>query len=234
MRTRALLGDKAMEKIHSSCVMVIGAGAVGGYVIEALARSGVGKLIIVDFDVFDISNINRQILALDSTVGRKKIEVASERILEINPNCEVVVLDMFINHENVDELLSYNPDYVVDAIDSLGPKCSVIEAFANKDIKFISSMGAARKIDPSKIKVGKLNDTTGCALARFIRKRLKRRGVEISKIKCVFSSEDPIETDVSVFESDELEGQRLPLGSLPTLTAIFGMTIANVVILELS
>lgn len=234
VRTRALLGEESMKKIHSCCVMVVGAGAVGGYAIEALARSGVGRLIIVDFDMIDISNINRQILALDQSIGRRKVELAAERIVQINPDCEVITLDMFINRDNLDELLSYNPDYVIDAIDSISSKCYLIEELVKREIKFISSMGAARKIDPSKIKIGKLSETKNCALARFLRKRLHRKKVDISKVSCVFSTEEPCLTDMSVFDDAEVNSQKLPLGSLSTLPAIFGMMMANVVILEIA
>lgn len=211
--------------------MVVGCGAVGGYAIEALARSGVGKLIIVDFDVFDISNINRQILALSSTIGRKKTEVAKERILEINPDCEVIIKEMFVNSETLPELLSLKPDFVIDAIDSLNAKCCLIEALVNQNFKFITSMGAARKTDPFKIGYEKLNRTQICPLARFIRKRLKRRGVDLSQINCVYSYEQANETDYEAFgenfDAQDENLKRLPLGSLPTITAIFGLIIAN-------
>lgn len=214
--------------------MVIGCGAVGGYVIEALARSGVGRIIVVDFDVFDISNINRQVLALTSTIGRKKADVAKERILEINPECDVVIKDMFVKTETVPELLEMNPDFIVDAIDSLNPKCCLIEELVKASVPFISSMGAARKTDPFQIRYDKLNKTSVCPLARFIRKRLKRRGVDISKVNCVYSSEEANLTDYSAFgENFDVTDEnltRLPLGSLPTITAIFGLIIANEVL----
>lgn len=235
VRTKALLGDEAMQKIYNSCVMVVGAGAVGGYVIEALARCGVGKLIIVDFDSFDVSNINRQIFALTSTIGRKKVEAAKERVLDINPECEVIVKDMFVNSDNVGELFSYNPDFIVDAIDSLNPKCNLIEAMVSKEIRFISSMGAARKIDPFSIKLGSLSKTVNCSLSKFVRKRLKRRGVDISLVNCVSSTEAPMDTNLEVFNEETVENsERLPLGSMPTITAIFGLIIANEVIRQIS
>lgn len=227
VRTKALLGEDAMKKIYGASVMVIGAGAVGGYVIETLARMGVGKLIIVDFDVFDVSNINRQVLALTSTVGKKKTEVAHARVKDINPECEVVVKDMFVKSDNVAELLAMKPDFVVDAIDSLNPKCNLIEALVESGVPFISSMGAARKVDPFAIKFGTLNRTINCALARFIRKRLKRRGVDIGKVRCVYSTELPLDTELEFFEEDE---GRLPIGSMPTITAMFGLLIADAVV----
>lgn len=235
VRTKALLGDEAMQKIYNSCVMVIGAGAVGGYVIETLARIGVGKIIVVDFDEFDITNINRQIFATTSTIGMKKTLAAKNRINDINPNCEVVSIDMFVKSDNVQSLLDYKPDFIVDAIDSLNAKCNLIEALVNSGCNFISSMGAARKLNPFLIKIGGLNKTLNCALARFIRKRLKRRGVDISKVNCVYSTELPKDTDLEVFgeDFDESVANRLPIGSMPTITAMFGLLIADTAVKQI-
>ena len=127
MRTELILGKEAIKKLENSTVMVVGLGAVGGYALEALARSGVGHLILVDFDVFEISNINRQILALTSTLGQKKTEIAKQRVLDINPNCRVEIVDCFVNHENIDTILNRKIDFAVDAIDSIKEKCEMIE-----------------------------------------------------------------------------------------------------------
>lgn len=237
LRTQALLGEDGMQKLQSATVMIIGLGAVGGYALEALARAGIGKLILVDFDVFDETNINRQILALTSTIGEKKSEVAKSRVLDINPNCEVIIKDMFVNQDNLDELLSEKVDFVVDAIDALNPKCCLIEALQQKGIPSISSMGAALKTDPSHIKLGMLSGTKNCGLAKFIRKRLKKRGLDISKICCVSSDEqvDLPETAIFMEEKEQETGRvRHTLGSMPTITAIFGLTIANEIIKKIS
>lgn len=238
MRTKLLLGESGILKLHNSTVMIIGLGAVGGYALEALARAGVGRFILVDFDVFDETNINRQILALSSTVGEKKIEVAKKRVLDINPHCEVVLKDLFVNSDTLDDLLSEKVDFVVDAIDALNPKCCLIQALHEKGIPFISSMGAALKSDPSFIKLGALSKTKNCGLAKFIRKRLKKRGLDINQILCVSSEEqvDLPETAIICNEDTTPESGRVrnTLGSLPTITAIFGLTIANAVIKELS
>ena len=234
LRTELLLGAKGLDKLQNSTVMVIGLGAVGGYALEALARSGIGHLILVDFDSFDLTNINRQILALTSTTGRKKIDVAKERVLDINPACRVENKDLFVNAETLPQLLSEKVDFVVDAIDALNPKCCLMEALYQKQIPFISSMGAALKSDPSCIHYGKLSATKNCGLSKFIRKRLKKRGVDIGKIYCVSSDEqvDLPETAIVCNENDENPNgrKRNTLGSLPTITAIFGLTIANQVI----
>lgn len=238
LRTKLLLGEAGLEKLQKATVMIIGLGAVGGYALEALARSGIGRLILVDFDVFDLTNINRQILATTATVGRKKIDVAKERVLDINPACKVEVRDLFVNTETLPQILQEKVDFVVDAIDALNPKCCLIEALYQAKIPFISSMGAALKSNPSCIHYGKLSATKNCGLSKFIRKRLKKRGLDIGKIWCVSSDEqvDLPETAIICNEDEENPNgrKRNTLGSLPTITAIFGLTIANQVIKELA
>jgi tRNA A37 threonylcarbamoyladenosine dehydratase len=236
-RTKMLLGESGLNKLKKAKVMIIGLGAVGGYVLEALARSGVGSFILVDFDKFEESNINRQILALSETIGMKKTEVAKQRVLSINPNAEIEIIDIFVNNDTIDKILFHKPDFVVDAIDALNPKCCLIQALVEKNIPFISSMGAALKTDTSKIKFGNLSNSKNCSLAKFVRKRLRKREVDISKIKCVWSEEQivlppqALECDTSDVSSGRI---RHTLGSLPTITAIFGLTIANNLILEIS
>lgn len=236
-RTRMLLGNKGLSRLQNAAVMVVGLGAVGGYALEALARSGIGRLVLVDFDVFDESNINRQILALTSTVGQKKTEVARRRVLDINPDCIVETRDMFVNADTLPQLLDIPVDFVVDAIDALNPKCCLMEALYERGIPFISSMGAALKTDPSFIKCGTLSASKNCGLAKFIRKRLRKRGLEISRINCVYSDEQVCLPETALaFDGDDASAGRVrhTLGSLPTITAIFGLTIANYVITSLS
>lgn len=223
-RTKALIGAEKLQKLKDASVMIVGLGAVGGYTLEGLARAGVGRLTLVDFDSFELSNINRQILALSSTIGQKKTAVASQRVKEINPACQVMTKDMFVSSENINELPFDAVDYVVDAIDSLDSKTTLIAALVKRNKKFISSMGAALKQDPSKIKICRLNQTSVDGLAKQLRHRLKDKGVDLSQVKCVSSTEE-----VQRINSAE----RRPLGSLPTITAIFGLTIANEVIREI-
>lgn len=223
VRTEALLGKEKMEKLYKSTVMIIGLGAVGGYVLEGMARAGVGHLILVDFDSFDETNINRQILALTSTLGRKKTAVAKERVTEINPNCHVEIKDMFVSSENIKDLFEVEIDMVIDAIDTVSSKCDLMEYMYRNDINFISSMGAALKTDASKIIYGKLSDTKNCTLSKKVRKQLKQRGVDIAKINCVSSTELPQRKNCE--EANTSSKQMM--GSLPTITAIFGLTIAN-------
>ena len=241
LRTSLLLGETGIKRLQKASVMVVGVGAVGGYVVEALARAGIGHLILVDFDVFDESNINRQILALHSTVGRKKVEVAKERILDINPDCVVENKELFVNAETLPELLKDKVDFVVDAIDALNPKCCLMEALWRQKIPFISSMGAALKTDTSCIKFGRLSQTKNCSLSKFVRRRLKKREVAISEVDCVYSDEQITLPQTALLEIDDegedtsLNGRkRHIMGSLPTITAIFGLTIANQVIKKLS
>ncbi len=236
-RTEMLLGSQGMQNLKNAKVMLIGLGAVGGYVLEALARSGVGHFILVDFDTFEESNINRQILATTETLGQKKTTAAKQRVLSINPTAKVEVFDTFVNAKTLPELLSINADMVIDAIDALNPKCDLIQALVQQKIPFISSMGAALKTDPSKIKCGFLSNSKNCALAKFVRKRLRHRGLDISAVRCVWSDEQttlPVGA-LSMSHDEESAGRpRHQMGSLPTITAIFGLTIANWVILKLS
>lgn len=237
LRTEMLLGREGMQKLKDATVMIVGLGAVGGYALEAVARAGVGHLILVDFDVFEESNINRQILALGSTIGRKKTEVARERVREINPDCRVEIVDMFVNAETLPALLERKVDYVIDAIDALNPKCCLMEELYNRGLPFVSSMGAALKSDPSCIRCAPLSSSKNCGLAKFIRKRLRKRGVNISSITSVFSDEQVNlpDTAIQMFETAAPEGRaRNTMGSLPTITAIFGLTLANYVIKRLS
>lgn len=233
MRTGLLVGEKGVAALQGSTVMIIGVGAVGGYALEAIARAGIGHIIVVDFDVFDETNINRQILALTSTIGRKKVEVAAERIKDINPDCQVEIKDMFVDAATLPSLLQTKVDMVIDAIDSLNAKCQLIEELFKREIPFISSMGAALRTDPSYIKQSTLDKTKNCGLSKMLRQRLRRRGVDISKIACVYSDEPNNEQRQSACLKNDNPSQRNTLGSLPTITAIFGLTIANAVIKKL-
>ena len=176
-------------------------------------------------------------MALTSTVGQKKTEVARRRVLDINPDCIVETRDMFVNADTLPQLLDIPVDFVVDAIDALNPKCCLMEALYERGISFISSMGAALKTDPSFIKCGTLSASKNCGLAKFIRKRLRKRGLEISRINCVYSDEQVCLPETALaFDGDDASAGRVrhTLGSLPTITAIFGLTIANYVITSLS
>ena len=215
-----------------------GLGAVGSYAVEGLARAGVGRLRLVDFDVVRESNINRQLYALDSTLGRQKVELARSRVLDINPRCEVEILPLFIDHTTVDSVLKAPVDVLIDAIDSVSPKVTLLAAAAKAGIAAVSSMGAASRTDPLAIRIGDIADTEACPLARFVRKKLRKLGVD-SGITCVYSVETPPslqEAGEEIVETEVFERgrRRAPLGSLSCLTGIFGLTAANEAILRIA
>lgn len=217
-RTRLLLGEENLSKLKNATVMVFGCGAVGSFAIEALARSGIGNLILVDFDTVAESNINRQIFALESTIGRKKIEVATERIHDINPQINVTAMDLYFDDKSE---LSVHPDFVIDAIDSVNSKIALYQWCQKNKIPFISSMGAARKTDPSKIKTDKVSRTFACPLASNIRKRI--RELKLRDFPVVFSTE----TAVPHHKTDK------EFGSIVTVTGTFGLYLANWVIKQI-
>jgi tRNA A37 threonylcarbamoyladenosine dehydratase len=215
---------------------VVGLGAVGSYATEALARSGIGRLRLVDCDEIRPSNFNRQLYALDSTLGRPKTEVAAERVRDINPDCHIESLPLFAHADTLDTVLAGPPDLVIDAIDSVNPKVTLLAACQQRSIPIISSMGAALRRDPTKIRIGSLDHTHGCPLARQIRKRLKRQGISL-QIPCIYSVEPVHNLPTKAIGTEDptnetfIRGRpRRPLGSLPTLTGIFGLTAANTAI----
>ena len=230
-----LLGDESFARLTRSHVAVVGLGAVGCYALEGLTRAGVGRLTIADFDTIQPTNINRQVLALESTLNRAKVEAAAERVADINPNCRVEALRIFIDADSVSEIIDRKPDIIIDAIDSLNPKVQLLRASYLSGIPTFSSMGAALRTDPQAIRVGDLAESKHCPLAKRIRKRLRKDNI-VSGITCVYSTE-PVDFDFQQkIEEKQLEKasdrgrERNILGSLPTITAIFGLIIANEVI----
>lgn len=189
-RTAQLLGNENVEKLFDKHVIVFGVGGVGGYVVEALARSGVGKISIVDNDVVNESNINRQIIALHSTIGKQKVEVLKNRILDINPECQVFVYNQFFLPENSKDFDFSIYDYVVDAVDTVTAKLEIIKKSKESNVPVISSMGTGNKLNPMGFKVSDISKTKVCPLARVMRNELKKRG--ISKVKCVYSEENSV------------------------------------------
>lgn len=189
-RTAQLLGNENVEKLFDKHVIVFGVGGVGGYVVEALVRSGVGNISIVDNDVVNESNINRQIIAFHSTIGMQKVEVLKNRILDINPNCQVFVHNQFFLPENSNDFDFSIYDYVVDAVDTVTAKIEIIKKSKESNVPVISSMGTGNKLNPVGFKVSDISKTKVCPLARVMRIELKKRG--ISKVKCVYSEENPV------------------------------------------
>ncbi|MDJ0622657.1 MAG: tRNA threonylcarbamoyladenosine dehydratase [Desulfocapsaceae bacterium] len=233
-----LLGKEKFARLQRGRVTIVGLGAVGGHALEALARAGVGSFRLVDFDVLQPSNINRQILALTTNLNRSKVEVARERVLAINPDCKVETMAAFAAEDTTEKILQPPPDLLIDAIDSLNPKTQLLVAAYGYGIPTISSMGAALRTDPTQIQYGDIFDSRNCPLAKHLRKRLRRRQIGRG-IFCVYSTE---KVDFDYQQSEEPDNatpfadrgrQRNVLGSLPTLTGIFGLYIANQAILRL-
>lgn len=190
IRSEMLLGKESIEILKNSKVAIFGVGGVGGYVAEALARMGVGHIALIDNDKVSVSNINRQIIALHSTVGRYKTEVMKERILDINPNAKVETFNMFYLPENADSIDLKNYDYIADAIDTVSAKIELSVRADKLGVPIISAMGTGNKLDPTKLEVTDIHKTSGCPLARVMRKEMRDRGVK--KLKVVYSKEEPV------------------------------------------
>lgn len=227
-RTSLLIGDEGINKLRNSTVAVFGAGGVGSYTIEALARCGVGKLIIVDNDTVAPSNINRQLVALTSTVGKFKADVACDRIKDINPETEVVSLKMYYMPENADEFDMTDIDYIVDAIDTVTAKLTLIERAKEKNIPIISSMGTGNKLDPTKFQITDIYKTSVCPLARVMRYELKRRGIK--KLKVLFSTEQPVKQKNPVINPDS---RKMVPGSIAFCPSVAGLIIASEVVKDI-
>lgn len=189
-RTELLIGTEGLNKLKDSKIAVFGIGGVGTFTVEALARSGVGKFVLVDDDDICLTNINRQIHALRSTVGKAKVEVMKSRILDINPKAEVVTFKELYNSESADRLLADDYDYVVDAIDMVSSKLDLVERCKKRNISIISCMGAGNKLDPTRLEVSDIYKTSVCPLAKVMRKELRKRGIK--DLKVVYSKEEPI------------------------------------------
>ncbi|MBE7078566.1 MAG: tRNA threonylcarbamoyladenosine dehydratase [Clostridiales bacterium] len=225
-RTALLLGEQGVEKLKNSRVAVFGLGGVGGYAVEALARSGVGAIDLIDNDTVSLSNINRQIIALHSTVGRKKTEVLAERVKDINPDICVKTYDLFVLYETVDEIDFSAYDYVVDAIDTVSGKLAIIERAKESNIPVISSMGTGNKLNPMVFEVADIEKTSVCPLARVMRRELKKRG--IAGVKVVYSKEETLPPSAV----DEDTGKAIP-ASVAFVPSVAGLLIAAEVIKDL-
>ncbi len=225
-RTALLIGEEGVEKLKKSRVAVFGVGGVGGYVVEALARSGVGYLELVDKDVVSLSNVNRQIIALHSTVGLLKTEVAAARARDINPAIEVRCRKLFYLPETADEFDFSNLDYIVDAIDTVSGKIALIERAKAANVPVISSMGAGNKLDPTAFEVADIAQTSVCPLARVMRRELKKRGIE--HVKVVYSKEEPLPSKLV----DKESGKPIA-GSIAFVPSVVGLILAGEVIKDL-
>lgn len=238
-RSRILYGENFQKVLENSSIAICGVGAVGSFAAEALARVGVGEFFLFDFDCVEESNINRQIIALQSTLGRPKVEVMKERILDINPSAKVFCKKLFIDENSTLEILKLKPDAMLDAIDSIASKTALIAACMNAEVPIVSSMGAARKLEASKISVADISKTFNCPLASRVRKMLRARGI-LSGFDCVFSSEIPAEN--SFVKNDDkanscvenLQSGKKIMGSTPLITGIFGLRLAELALKKIS
>lgn len=232
-RTELLVGEEAIEKLKNAHVLIVGLGGIGFFAGEFIARSGIGKMTIIDGDVFDPTNKNRQLTALDSTIGKNKAVVLGERIKDINPAIELNIVQEFVQPERVWEILeTYQPDYVMDCIDSVTPKLEWIIACLRLKIKIISHLGAGGKLDPSAVKVSRLTGTYNCKLASHLKKRLKKHGVDYRKVRAVFSSELQIKSSLKM--TDGTNYKKSFYGTASYIPGLFGLMGAAEVIRYLS
>ena len=229
-RTELLIGKERLNKLMGSHVMVIGLGGVGSFAAEFIARSGIGEMTIVDGDKVDPSNRNRQLPALATNHGQSKADIMAARLMQINPELVLHVRKDFIMPEKVDELLSADLDYVVDAIDSITPKITVMKAALAKNLRIVSSMGAGGKVDPTRLEVADISKTYNCPFAQQVRKQLKGEGIR-KGIKAVFSPEE--NDKESLMLTDGSNFKKSAYGTMSYLPATFGATLASVVIRDL-
>ena len=231
-RTQLLLGKAAMERLHRARVAVFGLGGVGGYVVEALARSGIGALDLIDHDIVSLTNINRQIFATHSVIGRDKAEVAMQRVLDIDPTITVTVHKTFYGPDTASQFDFSAYDYVVDAIDTVTGKLALIAQAKAAHTPILSSMGTGNKLDATKFRIADISKTSVCPLARIMRKECAKRGFK--DVKVLFSTEDPI-APISDGDTEELpEGRRALPGSVAFVPSVAGLLIAGEVIKDLS
>ena len=232
-RTALLLGIEGLLKLQKSRVIIFGVGGVGGYVAEALARSGLGAIDLVDKDTVSLTNINRQIIALHSTIGRDKVDVMKERILDINPECQIQAHKCFFLPENKDDFDFSEYDYVIDAVDTVKAKIQIIVQAKEASVPVISSMGAGNKLDPCQFEISDIHKTSVCPLARVVRQECKKRSIK--NVKVLYSKESPCIPHLSEEERKqaELKGNGLAPGSIAFVPSVAGLMIAGEVIRDL-
>ncbi len=232
-RTELIFGKSALQRLAEARVAVFGVGGVGGHAVEALARSGVGALDIIDSDRVELTNINRQIFALGSTLGQYKSDAAAARIRDINPDCAVSAYKVFYGHETAGMFDFSKYDYVIDAVDTVSAKLCIIENANAANVPVISSMGAGNKTDPTAFEVADIYETSVCPLARVMRSELKKRGIR--SLKVVYSKEPPISPDPEALEECLVEGaKKQPPGSNAFVPSVAGLIIAGEVIKDLT
>ena len=228
-RTELLIGKKAIEKLKNSKIAIFGIGGVGSYTLEALARAGVGNFVLVDNDEVSLTNLNRQIIATTKTIGKPKVEVAKERILEINEDANVEIYKEFFMPES-NNIIDNSLDYIVDAIDTVTAKIELVIRANKLNIPIISSMGTGNKLDPTKFEVTDIYKTSVCPLAKVMRKELKQRGIK--KLKVVYSKEDPVKINQEYIEEKNDNKKNIP-GSISFVPSVAGLIIASEVLKDM-
>lgn len=235
-RSALLLGEEAIARLKGASVCVVGLGGVGSYAVEALARAGIGRFTLIDFDIVGETNLNRQLFALRETIGQAKVDLAQRRILAINPEAKVICHQEFLDADNRVELLA-EVDSFIDAIDSLGPKIGLLEYAVRRELEFVSVMGAGNRLDPAQVQLTSIKKSHNCPLARRVRNYLGRRGIK-ADFPCVWSSELPLRPDEDTDIPDEIilqrGRQRQTVGSVSYLPAIMGMVAASWVIRQIA
>lgn len=237
-RTELLAGREGVGRLKNSTVAVFGIGGVGSYALEAIARAGVGTIVIVDFDTVELSNVNRQLIALDSTIGLSKVDAAAARLVDINPEVHVTAFNEYISSETLEGMLNCGVEYAVDAIDTLEPKIHLIQTLLARNIPFVSCMGSAHSIDPCSVEVCDISDTKNCPHARTIRRKLRECGIH-KGVRCVYSS-DRLKTagkNVSEERNEAMplpreEGRR-PMGTISYVPGIIGLTAAGLLLRDI-
>lgn len=231
-RTELLIGEEKLSRLCEAHVLIVGLGGVGAYAAEMLCRSGVGQFTLVDSDEVNESNLNRQLIALRSTIGQAKTKILEARLRDINPSVQLTTYTEYVNDDRIVELLSEHPyDYVIDAIDTLSPKTLLLIYALQKNMKVISSMGAGAKMDPSHIMIKDISKSYNCKLARMLRKKLYKHGIR-KGIKVVFSSELPDKE--ALFLTEDEQNKRSVVGTISYMPAIFGCMMAAEVIKDLT
>lgn len=229
-RSELLLGKDTMDKLANMKVAVFGVGGVGSYVCEALVRSGVGSFILIDSDSISLTNVNRQIHATLKTVGKSKVEVMKERMLDINPDCNIVTYEEFYLPDNHSDIITDDISYIVDAIDTVSAKIDIIMEAKKRNIPIISAMGAGNKLDPTRFEVTDIYKTSVCPLAKVMRRELKNRGIK--HLKVVYSKEEPIKIEDYSCCSEELDKKRVP-GSIAFVPSCMGLIIASEIVKDI-
>ncbi len=225
-RTELLIGKDGIKKLHKAKVAVFGLGGVGSFVVEGLVRSGVQDLVLIDNDTVSLTNLNRQLIALHSTIGKDKVEVVKERVLDINPNAKVKVYKEFVSYENI-SMITKDLSYVVDCVDTVTAKLAIIEECNKLNIPVISCMGTGNKLDPSKFEIADIYKTSVCPLAKVIRKELRARNID--KLKVLYSKEEPIKVEI---QEETKNGNPVP-GSISFVPSCAGLMIAGEVIKDI-